>query len=42
MYEFISRFAPHLTKELIDQAYACHSNKAELDAVFEGIELPTY
>ena len=42
MYEFINRFAPHLTKDIIDQAYHCHSNKAELEEIFEGIELPTY
>ncbi|WP_250658388.1 HTH-type transcriptional regulator CysB [Alkalimarinus coralli] len=42
MYEFINRFAPHLTKEVIDRAYHCHSNKAELDEVFQDIELPVY
>ena len=42
MYEFIKRFAPHLTKEIVDKAYLCHSNKGELEALFEGIDLPTY
>lgn len=42
MYEFISRFAPHLTKDIVDEAYHRHSNKAELGELFEGIELPTY
>ncbi|UZE97824.1 HTH-type transcriptional regulator CysB [Alkalimarinus alittae] len=42
MYEFINRFASHLTKDIIDEAYRCHSNKAELEQVFEGIDLPTY
>jgi LysR family cys regulon transcriptional activator len=40
MYEFIELFAPHLTKELIDQAYTRQS-KIELDELFEGIEIPT-
>lgn len=42
MYEFISRFAPHLTKEIVDKAYRCHSNKGELEALFAEIDLPTY
>ena len=41
MYDFVELFAPHLTPELVDQAYQCHS-KQELDALFESIELPTY
>ncbi len=39
MYDFIHQFAPHLTPELVDKAVAC-SNQAELDALFENIELP--
>ena len=39
MYEFIENFAPHLTKEVVDQAFASHS-RAELDALFADIELP--
>ncbi|UTA49605.1 HTH-type transcriptional regulator CysB [Simiduia sp. 21SJ11W-1] len=41
MYDFIEQFAPHLTREVIDQAYQKHS-KAELDDLFDGMELPTY
>lgn len=40
MYEFIELFAPHLTQDIVDKAYRTTS-KAELEAVFAGIELPT-
>jgi LysR family transcriptional regulator, cys regulon transcriptional activator len=41
MYDFVELFAPHLTRERVDQAYQCHG-KAELDELFSEIELPTY
>ena len=41
MYDFIRMFAPHLTKDLVEQAYLC-SNKVEIDELFEHIELPLY
>ncbi len=41
MYEFIHRFAPHLTRELVDNVVQRNS-KAEVDELFEGITLPTY
>lgn len=41
MYDFIQQFAPHLTREVVEEAYQKHS-KAELDDLFEGMELPTY
>ena len=41
MYEFIQQFAPHLTKEVVTEAYTRHS-KAELEELFSHIELPTY
>ena len=41
MYEFIERFAPHLTREVIDAACQCPT-RVELDALFEGVELPSY
>lgn len=41
MYEFIEQFAPHLTKEVVEEAYARHT-KQELDELFEHIELPAY
>jgi len=39
MYEFMREFAPHLTREVVDQAVRCHS-KDELEALFTDIELP--
>jgi LysR family cys regulon transcriptional activator len=41
MYEFIELFAPHLTRDVVDEAFSLHS-KSELDALFSHIELPTY
>ncbi|MBD2859225.1 HTH-type transcriptional regulator CysB [Spongiibacter sp. KMU-158] len=41
MYDFIELFAPHLTKDMIDKAYACQS-KAEVDELFADITLPMY
>lgn len=39
MYEFIEKFAPHLTRELVDEAVSRH-NKADTEELFENIELP--
>ena len=41
MYEFIEEFAPHLTKEVVDEAFTRHS-KMELDELFSGVKLPVY
>ncbi|MBN8431504.1 HTH-type transcriptional regulator CysB [Microbulbifer salipaludis] len=41
MYEFIQQFAPHLTRELVDQA-AQASSRAEVDELFSHIDLPVY
>ena len=41
MYEFIELFAPHLTRDVVDAAFACTS-KTELDKLFAPVELPTY
>ncbi|WP_347331395.1 HTH-type transcriptional regulator CysB [Marinimicrobium locisalis] len=41
MYDFIERFAPHLTREIIDEAYNRHS-RAELEELFEHVELPSH
>jgi len=40
MYEFLKAFAPHLGRRLVDQAIRAGSG-AELDRLFEGVELPT-
>lgn len=39
MYDFMERFAPHLTRELVDKALALKT-PYEIDALFEGITLP--
>ncbi|WP_150304037.1 HTH-type transcriptional regulator CysB [Pseudomonas saliphila] len=39
MYDFIEAFAPHLTRERVQQALEC-SNKAEVEQLFQDIELP--
>lgn len=39
MYDFIERFAPHLTREQVDKAVAC-STRVEREALFAGLELP--
>ncbi|AWF81714.1 HTH-type transcriptional regulator CysB [Microbulbifer sp. A4B17] len=41
MYEFIQQFAPHLSRELIDQA-AQATSRSEVDALFADMELPVY
>ncbi|PAV26997.1 transcriptional regulator CysB [Tamilnaduibacter salinus] len=41
MYDFIQRFAPHLTRERVEEA-AAQTSRADVDALFEGIELPTH
>lgn len=41
MFDFIEAFAPHLTRELVEEAMA-RPNRAERDALFEGIELPEH
>ncbi|MBZ0333641.1 HTH-type transcriptional regulator CysB [Marinobacter sp. JH2] len=42
MYDFMNRFAPHLTKEMIDRVVAHQGSRTEIAALFENIELPTY
>lgn len=41
MYDFIELFAPHLKRELVEEAYQRHS-RAEVDELFEHIKLPVY
>ena len=40
MFEFISLFAPHLTKAVVEEAFERH-NRAELDALFADVVLPS-
>ena len=39
MYDFIQEFAPHLTKEVVQDAIQRH-NKAEVDELFSNVQLP--
>ncbi|MBL4834813.1 MAG: HTH-type transcriptional regulator CysB [Pseudomonas sp.] len=41
MYAFVEAFAPHLTRDRVDQALLCHS-KQELDDLFADVELPEH
>ncbi len=41
MHDFIEKFAPHLTKDVIHDAI-CKHNKAELDELFSSFQLPSY
>src|SRR5690606_4102942 len=41
MYDFMRRFAHHLTRDLIDRAIQC-ANKNEIEELFQGIELPQH
>ncbi|CAM3594385.1 HTH-type transcriptional regulator CysB [Vibrio aquimaris] len=39
MYDFMERFAPHLTRPVVEQALSLKSN-AEIEEMFQGIQLP--
>lgn len=41
MFDFIQQFAPHLSKEVVDEACQRHT-KQELNELFQHIELPVY
>jgi LysR family cys regulon transcriptional activator len=41
MCDFVEKFAPHLTREVLAKAVQCH-NKVELEELFEGVQLPLH
>jgi len=41
MYEFIEMFAPHLNKDVVNEAFNRHS-RMEIEELFEDIELPEW
>lgn len=41
MCDFIETFAPHLDRAMLEKAVQCR-NKAEVDQLFDGMELPTF
>ena len=42
MYDFIQRFAPHLTRDKVDAAVANQGSRTEIEELFKDVELPTY
>jgi len=42
MYDFMRRFAPHLTKERVDEAVAHQGSRTEIQELFKDVDLPTY
>lgn len=42
MYDFMQRFAPHLTREMVDQAVAHQGSRSEILELFKDVDLPTY
>jgi LysR family cys regulon transcriptional activator len=42
MYDFIERFAPHLTRERVDEAVSHQGSRSEIEQLFADVELPTY
>jgi len=41
MFDFISTFAPHLSRELVEKAAQC-VNRQDVAALFDGVELPVH
>ncbi|MCH2039984.1 MAG: HTH-type transcriptional regulator CysB [Saccharospirillaceae bacterium] len=41
MYDFISAFAPHLSRDLVEKATHCHSRQ-EIDELFSNVVLPEH
>ncbi len=40
MYDFIQKFAPHLTRDLVNEAFNRHT-RADLDDLFDGLKIPS-
>ncbi len=41
MFDFISAFAPHLSRDLVEKAALC-ANRQDLAALFSGVDLPVH
>ena len=41
MIDFISMFAPHLDRRIVDAVLACHSQE-EIDALFKVARIPVH
>lgn len=42
MYDFMERFAPHLTKDMVGEVMSRQGRRQEIEALFEKVELPVY
>ena len=42
MYDFLQQFAPHLTKEIVDEACFRHIHRMDIQELFSDITLPSY
>jgi LysR family cys regulon transcriptional activator len=40
MYDFIQKFAPHLTRDLVNEAFNRHT-RADMDDLFDGLKIPS-
>lgn len=40
MFDFIQKFAPHLTRDLVNEAFNRHT-RADLEDLFDGLKIPT-
>ncbi|HCK93793.1 MAG TPA: HTH-type transcriptional regulator CysB [Gammaproteobacteria bacterium] len=41
MFDFLQKFAPHLTKELVEEAIS-RNTRSELEGLFQDVEIPSY
>jgi len=39
MYDFMEHFAPHLIRELVDQAFGA-DNRTQVETLFQDVNLP--
>ncbi len=42
MYDFVERFAPHLTRDKVNEAVAHQGSRQEIEDLFRDVELPLY
>ncbi len=42
MYDFMERFAPHLTRDMVGEVMSRQGRRQEIEELFEKVELPVY
>ncbi len=42
MYEFLEQFAPHLTRDIVDEACDRHLHRQDVQELFKDVNLPRY